>query len=65
MHEFGYLKTQIQKFFAALHRCGKRPNTALRDDLLGQAGNDFELREKYIGKLFDLVDCLTTLKRSF
>ncbi|WP_339805401.1 DUF6635 family protein [uncultured Marinobacter sp.] len=37
---------------------------AVGDDLSGEAGADFELREKYAGRLFDIVDVLSTVGRS-
>lgn len=37
---------------------------AIRDDLQGSKGANFALREKYIGRIFDVIDILSTVGRS-
>ncbi|PLA74864.1 hypothetical protein CYQ88_04535 [Hydrogenovibrio sp. SC-1] len=37
---------------------------AISDDLNGKAGSDFHLKETYTGRLFDIVDVLSTVGRS-
>jgi hypothetical protein len=38
--------------------------SAVGSDLSGEAGSDFHLREKYAGRLFDIIDVLSTVGRS-
>lgn len=38
--------------------------TSIQDDLENTTSGEFKLREKYIGRLLDIVDCLTMLRRT-
>lgn len=51
--KLGFHKRRLQKLVLAI-----------RDDLHDKGGSKFKLREKYIGRLFDVVDVLTIVGRA-
>ncbi|AZR41255.1 DUF6635 family protein [Marinobacter salarius] len=58
----GILTDPLQAKLGIHQRRLRKLIAAVKDDLLGAESN-FELREKYIGRLFDLIDVLTTVGR--
>jgi hypothetical protein len=60
----GILTDPIQAKLGLHQRRLKKLVYAIRDDLLGEDRKNFALREKYIGRLFDVVDVLSTVGRT-
>ncbi|SDX15236.1 DUF6635 family protein [Marinobacter mobilis] len=60
----GIVSDPLQARFGLHHRRLRRLLNAIRDDLQGTHDSTFELREKYLGRLCDIVDVLTTLART-
>lgn len=59
----GILTDPLQAKLGIHQRRLRKLIAAIEDDLLGKAESNFELREKYIGRLFDVIDVLTTVSR--
>lgn len=60
----GILTDPLQARLGLHHRRLRRLIDSIRDDLLGKHDCTFHLREKYLGRLFDIVDVLTTVART-
>lgn len=60
----GILTDPIQARLGLHHKRLKKLIDSIRDDLQGKHDSTFELREKYLGRLFDIVDVLTTVGRT-
>ncbi|RVU82883.1 hypothetical protein EOL70_20290 [Leucothrix sargassi] len=60
----GILTDPLQAKLGIHKRRLKKLVSAVGRDLSGKAGADFQLREKYAGRLFDIVDVLSTVGRS-
>lgn len=60
----GVLTDPIQAKLGLHQRRLKKLVRAVGDDLLGKQGEEFQLREKYMGRLFDVIDMLTVVGRS-
>ena len=59
----GILTDPLQAKMGIHQRRLRKLIAAIEDDLLGKSESNFELREKYIGRLFDVIDVLTTVGR--
>lgn len=59
----GVLTDPLQAKLGLHQKRLKRLITAIKNDLCSQGRSDFQLREKYIGRLFDVVDILTSVRR--
>jgi len=60
----GIFTDPIQAKLGIHERRLKKLVAAVGKDLRGEASSNFKLREKYIGRLFDVVDILSTVGRS-
>jgi Family of unknown function (DUF6635) len=60
----GILTDPIQARLGLHQRRLKKLTSSIRDDLLGKHETNFQLREKYMGRLFDVLDVLTTVGRA-
>ena len=60
----GVLTDPIQAKLGIHQKRLRKLVSAVGNDLSGKAGSDFQLREKYAGRLFDIVDVLSTVGRS-
>lgn len=60
----GILTDPIQTKLGLHQKRLRKLINSVRNDLQGRSGSNFELREKYSGRLFDVVDVLTTVGRA-
>jgi len=60
----GILTDPLQARLGLHQRRLRKLIASIGDDLLGKKGSKFALREKYVGRIFDLVDLLSTVGRS-
>jgi hypothetical protein len=60
----GIITDPIQSMLGWHQRRLKTLLISIRTDLLDESGEGFELREKYIGRVFDIVDILESIGRS-
>ena len=60
----GILTDPLQAKLGIHQKRLKKLVSAVGSDLSGKAGSDFQLREKYAGRLFDIVDVLSTVGRA-
>lgn len=60
----GIVTDPLQARLGLHHKRLRKLIHAIRDDLQGQHDSTFALREKYLGRLCDIVDVLTTVART-
>ncbi|PWQ96790.1 DUF6635 family protein [Leucothrix arctica] len=60
----GILTDPLQAKLGIHQKRLKKLVSAVGSDLSGKKGSDFHLREKYAGRLFDIIDVLSTVGRS-